>query len=263
MPRLQLESQLRSAQAVRRAVPHQDGRPGHDPRRPADVDELVAADHPVGAMVHIDAVGVVGGRGAGVLEQAVLHGRSINAIGGDAAAIQDRVALEQLLAGVEEAHVVAEDALAAIAAVQLQGGVVDIADRKVGDGHVLGIVDLDVEGAVRAVVGHAAAIDDHVIAVAGGSAQGDMVHPSIDLEVVAAQVVGAGREHDGGVGLQLRERRLQVVVVGDVHHRAGGGRQAGNGLVERASGAGQAQQQEQGSDCGQGHRRQGQAGPER
>ncbi|MBN9523510.1 hypothetical protein J0H58_34185 [bacterium] len=104
-----------------------------------------------------------------VLEHAVVH------------PVAAGVALEDLLAGVEEAVVVRPDALRALPALEVERVVVHLTDGEVGDEHVLRVVDRDAERD-RGVV-HPGAADHHVVEVVGGAADGHVLDRRVLADV--------------------------------------------------------------------------------
>jgi hypothetical protein len=200
---------------ARRRVPHQDRRPGQLRRR-ADVPEEIVPDDPFVGGMHAQAIRVVVAAGRLVLDDRVLDDAVVHA-----AARAVRVGLDELLAGVDEPDVVDERRLRA--GIEHDRVVVDVANGQVRDRHAANVA-ADPHAERNAAVGrrvHAAAHEHHVVAIAGCPANPHIRERAVDVQR-RREVVGAWRDHDGGVRghrgngvLQLRDGR-------DVDDGAGG-----------------------------------------
>ena len=242
MARSQSMKVLAYVDGVARAAPHEHRGPQRLRRRGghADVAEQVVADDPVGAVVDVDAVRVaVGGPDGRVLDHAVLDDAAVHAV----RVREVHRALHELLARVEQAHVVEADAVAALLALELDRVVLDLAHRQVRDQHVLGVLAGD--AVWDAGHGHAVADDHHVVAVAGRAAQGDVRDVVADAQG-PGQVVGARLDHHRRVRRQARDRVLQAAQRRHGDDVAGGrrerrrGRRGHQGAGDSAPGRGTA-----------------------
>ena len=156
---------------VTAALPEVDAVFGQTPVAPEAID-VVASHYPAPGLVHVDAAGVtvvanLSAAEVGELDSAALDGPVVDV------AHTGRVDLDRLLAGVDDAQVVDQDAGDRGArTVDLDRVVVGIAQGEVGDGHVRG-PDLDQEAGVISRAGGVATVDDHRSAVAARRAEAD------------------------------------------------------------------------------------------
>ena len=199
-----VDEQVPLGDGVARMIPHQQRGAGEAAGRRDEVSEDVVADDPVGARVDVDAVDVRIPGGRRVLDHGVLDDTVV-----DAAAGAVGIALDELLPGVDQLHVVHARTLRA--GIEDDRVVVEVANREVRYRDPLYVAagpDAVRRLAVRGDV-HPRSFQHDRVAIVGAAADGDVRVGAVDVQR-AGQLIRARGDQNRRVRRELTYRRLEL-----------------------------------------------------